>query len=122
MRQYKNNITSSIRNITLHLRNITPHFTGKIKIITLVSLIITLSFISITSTFALSYQTYQRLDFTFNSTLQLTMSSAELTIPSLAPGASSDSNIINIGVATNTFGGLNLSATVGNSTNAIPLV
>lgn len=45
------------------------------------------------------------------------MSSAELTIPSLAPGASSDSNIINIGVATNTFGGLNLSATVGNSTN-----
>ena len=105
------------RNITLISKNITPYFTGKIKIITLTSLIIILSFINITLTYALSYQTYQRLDFTFNPTLQLTMSSAELTIPSLTPGASSDSNIINIGVATNTFGGLNLTATVGNSTN-----
>lgn len=117
MRQYKNNITSSIRNITLISKNITPYFTGKIKIITLTPLIIILSFINITFTYALSYQTYQRLDFTFNPTLQLALSSAELTISNLAPGASSDSNVINIGVATNTFGGLNLAATVGNSTN-----
>lgn len=117
MRQYKNNITSSIRNITLISKNITPYFTGKIKIITLTSLIIILSFINITFTYALSYQTYQRLDFTFNPTLQLALSSTELTIPNLTPGASSDSNVINIGVATNTFGGLNLAATVGNSAN-----
>ncbi len=117
MRQYKNNITSSIRNITLISKNITPHFAGKIKIITLTSLIIILSFINITFTYALSYQTYQRLDFTFNPTLQLALSSIELTIPNLTPGASSDSNVINIGVATNTFGGLNLAATVGNSAN-----
>lgn len=105
------------KNITLNLKNITPHFTGKAKIITLALTIITLSFVNITFTSALSYQTYQRLDFTFNPTLQLTMSSTELTIPSLTPGASSDSNIINIGIATNTFGGLNLTATVGNSVN-----
>lgn len=117
MRQYKNNITSSIRNITLISKNITPYFTGKIKIITLTSLIIILSFINITFTYALSYQTYQRLDFTFNPTLQLALSSAELIIPNLSPGASSDSNTINISAATNTFGGLNLSATVGNNIN-----
>ena len=89
----------------------------KKKSIILCLIIITLSFINITFTSALSYQTYQRLDFTFNPTLQLTMSSTELTIPSLTPGANSDSNIINIGIATNTFGGLNLAATVGNSAN-----
>ena len=110
MRQYKNNTISSAKNIT-------PHFAGKIKIITLSLLIITLGFINIIFVSALSYQTYQRLDFTFNPTLQLALSSAELTIPNLSPGASSDSNIINISAATNTFGGLNLSATVGNNIN-----
>lgn len=123
MRNNKNNISFSVRNITLNSKNLTVHFIGKEKIITFSLIILILSFINITLSFpnnfvsALAYQTYQRLDFTFNPTIQLTLSSSELTIPNLTPGSSSDSNIMDISVATNAFGGLNLISTVGNSSN-----
>ena len=123
MRNSKNNISFNIKNIILNSKILTAHFTGKRKIITFSLIILILSFINITLSFpnnfvsALSYQTYQRLDFTFNPTIQLTLSSSELTISNLTPDSSSDSNIIDISVATNAFGGLNLISTVGNSSN-----
>lgn len=119
----KNNITLSLQNIISFLKILTSHLTGVQKILTLCFIILMLSLLGITlrfqsnSVFALSYQTYQRLDFTFNPTIQLTLSSSELIIPNLTPGSSSDSNIIDINVATNTFGGLNLISTAGNSSN-----
>ncbi len=123
MQKDKNNITLSLQNIISFSGNLNSHLTGKRKIITFSLIILILSFINITLSFqgnsvsALSYQTYQRLDFIFNPTIQLTLSSSELTIPNLTPGSSSDSNIIDISVATNAFGGLNLISTVGNSSN-----
>ena len=67
-------------------------------------------------TSALTYQQDVGVSFTFNSTLRLSLSSADLIIPSLAPGTAADSNIISINVATNSASGYTLNATVGNST------
>lgn len=118
---WKNHITISFKNIISFLKILTSHLTGVQKILTLCFIILSLTNITLCfqsgSVSALSYQTYQRLDFTFNPTIELTLSSSELTIPNLTPGGSSDSNIIDINVATNTFGGLNLMTTVGNSSN-----
>ena len=68
------------------------------------------------STSALTYQQPTDLEFTFNSTISLTVS-GDLNIEELAPGDSSDSNIIDINVSTNNVSGYTLSATVGNTTN-----
>ena len=120
MRNNKNNITSSARNITLNLQNITPHFTGKVKIITLVSVIIMLSFVNIINTSALSYQSSVGVGFTFNPTLSVNISPSDLTISNLTPGTASDSNTINISVATNAAYGYTLSAIInGNNNNLI---
>lgn len=132
MRNNKNNITSSVRNITLKLeniisfsRNITSHFTEKKKIITLSLIIIMLSFTNITlslsDTFynsnvsALSYQGSAEIKFTFNPTLSINISTSDLVIDNLTPGTTSDSNIVNVSVATNASHGYTLSATVGDS-------
>ena len=114
----KKNITYNVRNITLNLENIISFFRN----ITLCSLILTLSSINIINTFsyipstsALSYQSNTDVKFTFNPTLSINISSSDLVIDNLTPGTNSDSNIINISVATNASHGYTLSATVGDS-------
>ena len=115
MRNNENNITFNVRNITLHFKNIKRHLTEKVKIITLVSIIIMLSFVNIINTSALNYQTETDIKFTFNPTLSINISSSDLVIDNLTPGTTSDSNVINVTVATNASHGYTLSATVGDS-------
>ena len=105
------------KNIMLNLQNITSHFTGKAKIITLSLVIIMLSFANIINTSALNYQSNVGIDFTFNPTLSINISPSDLIIDNLTPGTSSDSNVINVSVATNASHGYTLSATVGDSTH-----
>ena len=69
------------------------------------------------TTSALTYQQKETVQFTFNSTISLTVS-GDLNIEELTPGDSSDSNIIDINVATNNVLGYTLSATAGNISNA----
>ena len=109
--------------------SIISHFAEKKKIITLsfrnitlCSLILTLSSINIINTFtyipstsALSYQSSTDIKFTFNPTLSINISPSDLIIDNLTPGTVSDSNIINVSVATNASHGYTLSATAGNS-------
>lgn len=129
MRNNKNNITFNVKNIILFLRNLIGHFTGERKIITssfeiitLYSLILTLSSINITNTFtyvpsasALNYQNNVGINFTFNPTLSVSISS-DLVIPNLTPGTTDTSNEISVNVSTNNVYGYNLYATVGNET------
>ena len=132
----KKNITCNVRNMIFSLqniisffRNLIGHFTDKEKIltlrfrnITLCSLILTLSSINIINTFsyipstsALSYQSSTDVKFTFNPTLSISISPSDLIIDNLTPGTVSDSNVINVSVATNASHGYTLSATVGDS-------
>ena len=64
---------------------------------------------------ALDYSSNVGIGFTFNPTLSVNISPSDLIIPNLAPGTTSDSNIINVSVATNAAYGYTLSATVGDS-------
>ena len=70
----------------------------------------------IPSVSALTYQQDIGVNFTFNTALRLTLSSADIHIYNLAPGTASDSNIINVNVLTNSVSGYTLNATVGNDT------
>ena len=65
---------------------------------------------------AVTYQTGVGVNFTLNPKLTLSLSSANLLIPELAPGTSGNSNEITITVSTNAAYGYNLSASVGNNT------
>lgn len=65
---------------------------------------------------ALTYKQDVGVNFTFNSSLSLTLSADDLHIYNLAPGSASDSNVINVKVLTNSVGGYTLNATVGNNT------
>lgn len=64
----------------------------------------------------LTYQTPVDIKFTFNSTLSISLSSADLLIANLAPGASASSNTITVSVNTNNITGYTLSAKVGDGT------
>ena len=68
-----------------------------------------------TNTSALSYQTDVGVNFTFNPTLSVIISS-DLVIPNLTPGTTDTSNEISVNVSTNNAYGYNLYTTVGNST------
>lgn len=129
MRNNENNIIFNVRNITLNLKNITTYFTGKAKIITLVSIIIMLSFINIilcssdifynSNVSALTYQTSTNIGFTFLPTLNVSLSSNNLTINNLVPGGNAeDSNTITVNVSTNIAEGYNLYATVGSDSSS----
>ncbi|MBR3138025.1 hypothetical protein IKG41_01620 [Candidatus Saccharibacteria bacterium] len=63
---------------------------------------------------ALTYQKNVNVQFTFGPTLNITLSSADLIIPNLAPGTYDDSNIITVNVETNATYGYTLSAATGN--------
>ncbi len=73
---------------------------------------------STSSTSALTYQDNVELQFTWDPTIRISLSSADLIIDNLTPGTSSDSNIITVNVGTNNVSGYTLSATAGNTTNA----
>ena len=81
--------------------------------------VILLSIINIidtNNTSALSYSSSVGVGFTFNPTLSVNISS-DLIINNLVPGSSSDSNIINVSVATNASYGYTLSATMNGDNN-----
>ena len=66
---------------------------------------------------ALTYQNSADIEFTFNPTISISLSSPDLVIDNLAPGSSSDSNVISINVSTNAGCGYYVSATTGTSTS-----
>ena len=65
---------------------------------------------------ALTYQQNVGVNFTFNSSVSLSLSAADLIISSLDPGTAADSNIITVSILTNSLSGYTLNATVGNDT------
>ena len=65
---------------------------------------------------ALTYQQEIGVNFTFNQSLGITLSTDDLHIYDLAPGSASDSNVIDVRVLTNSINGYTLNATVGNNT------
>ena len=74
-----------------------------------------------TNSSALTYQSSTDVEFTLNPTLNVTLSSSDLTIDNLAPGSSSDSNVITASVSTNAGYGYYLSATAGTKTGSTDL-
>lgn len=72
------------------------------------------SLASVYRTSALSYQQNVGVSFTFNSTIGVSLSSADIYIYNLAPGTVSDSNIVTVNILTNTTNGYTLNASVGN--------
>ena len=65
---------------------------------------------------SLTYQNSVNVEFTFNPTISINLSSNDLIIDNLTPGSSSDSNIITVDVSTNAGYGYYMSATAGTST------
>ena len=76
----------------------------------------TLSLLSASSVSALTYQDGIDMQFTFNPTVSINVS-GDLIIPDLAPGSSSDSNIITITAGSNDAHGYKLYGTVGSSSS-----
>ena len=75
---------------------------------------------NVSSTSALTYQEDIPVSFTFNSSVVLTLSSADLNIYNLSPGTSSDSNIIRVTATSNNSTGYVITATVGDNTHSNP--
>ena len=92
--------------------------TGVDKIILPLLTIMLLGISTVNYASALTYQDAVDLQFTWNPTLNISLSSADLIINNLTPGTSADSNIITINVATNNASGYVLTATTGNTSNA----
>ena len=65
---------------------------------------------------ALTYSEAVDVSFTFNPSISVSLSAADLIINNLAPGSADDSNTITVSVSSNTATGYVLSANVGNST------
>ena len=80
-----------------------------------------LCFININSASALTYQSSHEIGFEFNPTVSITLS-GDLVINNLSPGSTSDSNIVNVSVATNNATGYTLLATAGTSSTNTNLV
>ncbi len=96
-------------------------FTGAKKFISPSAMIITLGLVglilNVGDGFTVTYQSNVGVNFTFNPSISLSVSD-NLNVDNLTPGNSSDSNIITVGVTTNSVAGYTLSATVGNKTDA----
>ena len=67
------------------------------------------------STSALTYEDSTDVEFTFNPTISVSLSSANLTISNLTPGSSSDSNTVTVTVSTNAGWGYYLAATTAGN-------
>ncbi len=75
---------------------------------------------NVPSTSALTYQQDIPVSFTFNSSIILTLSSADLRINNLVPGTVADSNIITVSATSNNSTGYVVTATVGDNTHSNP--
>lgn len=64
----------------------------------------------------LSYQDSVDVTFTINPSVSISLSSSDLLIPDLAPGSSSDSNVITVTASSNASAGYKVSSSVGDST------
>ena len=73
------------------------------------------SLLTIINASAITYQNSTNVEFTFNPTINVSLSSSDLTISNLAPGGTSDSNVITATVSTNAGYGYYLSATAGTA-------
>ena len=82
----------------------------------LILLLLGVAFVS-PSAHAVTYSSDIGISFTFNTTLKVSLSNADLIINNLIPGTVSDSNIITVNAGTNNATGLTMNATVGNSTD-----
>ena len=71
---------------------------------------------------AITYQNSTNVEFTFNPTINVSLSSSDLTISNLSPGGTADSNIITATVSTNAGYGYYLSATTGTAGGSTSLV
>ena len=69
---------------------------------------------------ALTYSDNVDLNFTFNPSITVSLSSSDIVINDLTPGSIADSNDVTVNVVTNNITGYNLSATVGNNTDSNP--
>ncbi len=78
---------------------------------------VVVSLIGVNAVSAVTYQSNVGVNFTFNPSISLSVSD-NLNVDNLTPGNSSDSNIVTVGVTTNSVAGYTLSATVGNKTDA----
>ncbi len=87
----------------------------------ILSNMIFLSVLFISDSSALTYSSNVEVGFTFNPTISLNLS-GDLLINNLSPGSVSDSNVINVNVATNASQGYVLTATSGTSTTNTDLV
>ncbi len=112
-----NYILANKNHTTPKLQRSHNNILSSFKIILPLLAIILLS-TSTSSTSALTYQDNVELQFTWDPTIRISLSSADLVIDNLTPGTSSDSNIITVNVGTNNVSGYTLSATAGNTTNA----
>ena len=65
---------------------------------------------------ATTYSHDATVQFTFNSEISVVIDTADIEILDLAPGTSSDSNVVGITISTNNVVGYTASATVGNAT------
>lgn len=74
------------------------------------------SIFAVYPSFATTYSHDATVRFTFNSEINVVIDSADIEILDLAPGTSSDSNIVGLTISTNNVVGYTASATVGNST------
>jgi uncharacterized protein (TIGR02145 family) len=87
----------------------------------ILSNMIFLSVLFISDSSALTYSSNVEVGFTFNPTISLNLS-GDLLINNLSPGSVSDSNTINVTVATNASQGYVLTATSGTKTTNTDLV
>ena len=71
---------------------------------------------------AITYQNSVKQEFTFNPTINVSLSSSDLTISNLSPGGTAESNIITATVSTNAGYGYYLSATTGTAGGSTSLV
>ena len=71
---------------------------------------------------AITYQNSTNVEFTFNPTINVSLSSSDLVISNLSPGGTADSNIITATVSTNAGYGYYLSATTGTAGGSTSLV
>ena len=67
---------------------------------------------------ALTYSQDVGVNFTFNPSLSVSLSSTDLVINDLAPGSSSNSNVVTVTVLSNNRAGYTLGATVGDDEEA----
>lgn len=104
MRKYKYNNTT------------TKYILYIVAITILFSLMITIdnSYINDNNVSALDYSSNVDIGFTFNPTLSISLSSSDLIINNLKPGAIDTSNEININISTNNAYGYSLYASAGN--------